>query len=387
MDVTGYTSPSILPIPQILSSREDKTHLRFTIANVDTSIANGLRRLILNDVPCVVIRSSPYESNHLEFLANTTRHTNEILKQRISSIPIHIKDLTTPIDQLILEVDKQNDSDAIQYVTTDDFTLMNQETSTPIDKNETQKIFPHDPITNDPILVARLRPKIRQEGSGEHLHFRAKFSIGSGKESGMFIQASTCAYGMTVNEERQAEEWDREANRLQKEAGEQGMSLTEDQLDFERKNWYLGNGKRITIPDHFDFTIESIGVFSNHELVRIACQSMFAKLDTLQRTIREQTIPIKKSNTTLKYGFDITLENEDYTLGKAIEYALYTMFYQGRKESVFSYVGFRKEHPHDSHSILRIGCKDQTEPTSILQYLMEASTEIRNVYGVIHDSV
>lgn len=387
MDVTGYTQPSILPTPQILSSREDKTRLRFTLANIDTSIANGVRRLILNDIPCVVIRSSPYESNQIEFITNTTRHTNEILKQRISSIPVHIKDLTTPIDQLILEVNKQNNSDAVQYVTTDDFTLINEETNTPIDKSEIQKIFPHDAITIEPILVARLRPKIRQEGNGEHLYFRAKFSIGSGKESGMFIQASTCAYGMTVNEERQAEEWEREAKRLQREVEEQGMSLSEDQLEFERKNWYLGNGKRIIIPDHFDFTIETIGVFSNHELVRIACQSMFTKLDTLQRTIREQTIPIKKSNTTLKHGFDITLENEDYTLGKVIEYALYTMFYEGRKESVFSYVGFRKEHPHDSHSILRVGCKDQTEVSSILQYLMEASTEIRNVYGVIHDSV
>ena len=387
MSVTEYTSPAVLPTPQILSSREDKTHLRFTLANVNTSIANGLRRLILNDIPCVVVRSEPYGSNQIEFIANTTRHTNEILKQRISSIPIHIKDLTAPIDQLVLVVNKQNDTDAIQYVTTDDFTIMNVETQTEIDKKEVRNIFPHDPLTDDPILVARLRPKIREDGNGEHLHFKAKLSIGSGKESGMFLQASTCAYGMTVNEERQAEEWDREANRIQREAEEQGMPLTEDQLDFERKNWYLGNGKRITIPDHFDFTIETIGVFSNHELVRIACQSMFTKLDTLQRTIREQTIPIKKSNTTLNHGFDIILENEDYTLGKAIEYALYAMFYEGRKEQIMTYVGFRKEHPHDSHSLLRIGFKEQTEASSVLQHLMEASVEVRNIYGVIHDSI
>lgn len=387
MEVTGYTTPAVLPTPQILSSREDQRQLRFTIANIDTSIANGLRRLILNDVPCVVIRSTPHESNQIHFITNTTRHTNEILKQRISSVPIHIKDLTTPIQQLVLEVNKQNDSDAIQYVTTDDFMIINEETDTQIDKNEIRNIFPHDPVTNDPILVARLRPKIREDGNGEHLHFRAKFSIGSGKESGMFLQASTCAYGMTVNEERQAEEWDREANRIQREAEEQGVSLTEQQLDFERQNWYLGNGKRITLPDHFDFTIETIGVFSNHELVRLACQSMFTKLDTLQRNIREQTIPIKKSNTTLNHGFDIILENEDYTLGKVIEYSLYKMFYEGRKEKTMSYVGFQKEHPHDSHSIIRIGFKEQTEVSSVLQHLMEASTEARNIYGVIHDSV
>lgn len=387
MEVTNMTKPIHLPTPQVLSSREDKQKLYFTLANVDTSIVNGLRRLIINDIPAVVIKAFPHNENQIEILTNTTRHTNEILKQRIGCIPIHITDLSVPIQQLVLEVNKQNESDSIEYVTTDDFVLMNEETNTALNKEEIQRIFPRDSVTNEPILVARLRPKVRQDGSGEHLHFKARLSIASGKVSGMYVQASTCAYGMSEDPDRQAEEWDREQAKLRSEYEKQGIAVSADQLEFERKNWYLGKGKRITIPNQFDFVVESVGVYSNNVLVRLACESMFQKLETLQRELTEQTLPIRKSLTTLEYGYDITLTNEDYTLGKVIEYALYTLFYEGRKERLLSYVGFRKEHPHDPNSIIRIGMRQETSIPEVMQMLTLVIQEVQKVFGAIHDTV
>lgn len=386
MSVTNQTRPQVLTTPQILSSREEKDTLYFTLANVDTSIANGLRRLILNDVPGAVIPSYPYEKNQIEFLVNTTRHTNEILKQRISSIPIHIKDLTV-LDQLMLEVNKQNNGELVDYVTTDDFVVFNKDTQTPLESSEIRRIFPHDPITNDPLLLARLRPKLREDGQGEHLHFRATFAIGSGKDSGMYLQASTCAYGMTVDTDRQAEEWRRESTRMQEEATKHGVPLTEEDLAFEEENWYLGQGKRITIPNHFDFRVKSVGVYSNNELIRMACQSMFDKIEAIERAIQEQTLSIETSQTGLTHGFDVRLEKEDYTFGKVFEYALHEMFYRGRKEKRLSYVGFRKEHPHDDYCLVRVGCVDETEIPTLMNMMRECLDELRKVYAHIHDSV
>ena len=44
-----------------------------------------------------------------------------------------------------------------------------------------------------------------------------------------------------------------------------------------------------------------------------------------------------------------------YTIGKIIEYMLHKNYYQGDKVKLLSYVGFRKNHPHDEDSIIRIG--------------------------------
>lgn len=385
MDVT--TPPSYLPKPQVLQSRQDRSTLYFTLANVDTSIANSLCRLISMDIPCVVIKTFPHSENQVDIHLNTTRHNNEIIKQRLGCIPIHIKDVTSPIDSLRLKVDKINDSNAIQYVTTDDFRIFNTDTETFIDDEETRRIFPHDPITDEPILVARLRPKVRQEGKGESLSLTAKFNVSTANESGRYTQSCTSSYAMTVDDKRQAEEWDKELARLKEDAEKQGSPITEEQTELERMNWYLGKGKRIIIPNHFDMKVESIGVYSNEELVRSACTVMINKLDNIERMAKEQRLQIKNFKGGLRNGFEVVLEGENYTLGKSIEYAIYNMFYQGSVQQLVSYVGFYKQHPHDEDSILRIGFKNETTTQQVSQYILNAVDELKKLYIVINGLV
>ena len=52
----------------------------------------------------------------------------------------------------------------------------------------------------------------------------------------------------------------------------------------------------------------------------------------------------------------LTLFNEDYTIGKVIEYILHYDYYL--QEQVLSYVGFIKFHPHDDYSIIRMAYSD-----------------------------
>ena len=62
---------------------------------------------------------NPKDSN---FIVNTSRFNNEILKQRLGCIPIHIKDFED-IDSLQIEIDESNEVDSIQYVTTQEFQI------------------------------------------------------------------------------------------------------------------------------------------------------------------------------------------------------------------------------------------------------------------------
>ena len=80
--------------PQVeLNSRHNDEMLLFTLSGVNVSLANAIRRTILSDIPLVVFRTTPYEQNKANIIANTSRLNNEILKQRLSCIPIHIKDI------------------------------------------------------------------------------------------------------------------------------------------------------------------------------------------------------------------------------------------------------------------------------------------------------
>lgn len=69
-----------------------KDELQFTLENTDVSIANGLRRILLSEIPCLVFRTEvlPDTTENTVFHVNTTRHHNEILKQRLRCVPICI---------------------------------------------------------------------------------------------------------------------------------------------------------------------------------------------------------------------------------------------------------------------------------------------------------
>ena len=75
--------------PKLKDFSEDSDILRFTLHGVEVSVANALRRTVLSDIPIVVIETDSHEKNQCHIKTNTGRLHNEILKQRLSCIPIH----------------------------------------------------------------------------------------------------------------------------------------------------------------------------------------------------------------------------------------------------------------------------------------------------------
>ena len=108
-------------IPEVTNYRNEDEMLLFTLKNTNVSIANGLRRTILSDVPTVVFRTFPYKKNLADFKVNTSQLNNEILKQRLSCIPVHIVNDKFDINNLEVIVDKKNTTNDMMYVTTKDF--------------------------------------------------------------------------------------------------------------------------------------------------------------------------------------------------------------------------------------------------------------------------
>ena len=348
--------PSTIPLPNVKDSLEKKGVLYFTLENVNVSIANALRRTIISDIETVVM--NPKDS---EFIINTTRFNNEILKQRLGCIPVHIKDFDS-IDTLQIEVDENNDNDALEYVTTKDFKIKDLSSDKYLSDAVVKTIFPPNKMTQCYILFARLRPRITNEIPGERLKLTCKLSLGMAKEDGMYNVACTCAYGNTPDPVEQSAKWQEIEEALEKKG-----STTSD-ITYSRQNWYTMEAKRYFKPDSFNFKVESVGVFTNMELIHKACDKINSRLTVLAQKCDEESVELLKDKTATANTVDIKLMGYSYTIGKLVEYILYSDYYMDT--STLSYIGFIKRHPHDDHSILRLTFRDQNEFTDINIYRM-----------------
>ena len=356
--------------PVISKLSEEANVLKFTVNGLNVSFANGLRRIILSEVPTVVFRTTPHEKCLATFDINTTRLNNELIKQRLSCIPIHITDVDFPYKDYQMEVNKKNEGDAIEFVTTGDFKLKNIVTGTYLSKAETDKVFPPNPLTGNHIDFVRLRPRISADIDGEQLKLSCLLDIGRAQEDSSFNIVSTCAYGNSPDPVKIKSEWTKKATEYSKA----GTPAAE--IEFLHKDWLLLDAKRLTLTDSFDFTIETVGPFTNMNIVYKALHIMLNKLKKFKMTMETEPGLIAKTVTTIENGFDITIPNEGYTLGKVVEFVLYNNHYG----KALTYCGFKKPHPHIDISYLRLGFKDPMEVASVTSYLLNAADEAIKVF-------
>jgi DNA-directed RNA polymerase subunit L len=343
---------------KISNVQEQNGTLSFTLSNINVSYANGLRRVILSDIPVIAIESYPYEKNNVTIFTNKSRLNNELIKQRLSCVPIHIDALQDfPYEEYVLEVNKSNDSNVIIYITSEDFQIKNIKTGKYLTRGETQKIFPPDPMTGDYIDLLRLRPKIDSNMDKEQLHLEAKFTISNAKNDGMFNVVSTCSYGNTIDQVRIKDAWELKEQELKQKYGK-------EEIENMKKDWMILDAKRIFEEDSFDYIIETIGIYDNFRLVEIATNILIKKLYHSLNLIKENIDLIQEIEDTMENSYSIKLVNEDYTIGKIIEFNFYDKYFINSKN--LNYVSFLKKHPHDNFSIIKLSYKNPITKDDIL---------------------
>jgi len=345
--------------PVVRKISQDDLHLKFTIENINVSLANAVRRTILADIPSIVFRTTPYKENRANIKINTSRMNNEIIKQRLACIPIHIDDLKFPMNDYIINIKKRNDTDTIQYVTTEDFEIINKNTEEPVPKAQRDKIFPPCSITGDFIDLARLRPSINEEISGEEIDITCTLDVGTAKQDGAYNVVATCSYGCSQDAIKVNDAWTKKLT-IYKE-----QHLSKDEINDEEANWHTLEAKRLIKDDSFDFVIETIGIFSNINIVYQSCHILADKFKKVIATLESDDELIKPSKNNLTNGFDITLLNEDYTIGKVIEY----LFFEQHYNKLLNFCAFNKAHPHDSFSTICLGFKEPIDSSEVLSYV------------------
>lgn len=314
---------------------------RFRLSEVDKSLANALRRTILGNIPILVFRP---EDTVID--VNTSRFTNEIIKSRLSAIPIHDKDIS---HTYTVSVSEKNTSTSMMYITPNLFVVKRDGESVP-----SKSVFKADPITGHYIDFLRLRENVVVPG--EELVLTSKSSIATSFECGNYNCACTCAYAFTQD----------------KEAAESAF-IGSGKV---KEDWDLLDALRYVKKNSFDFVLESVGIHTNRELLLLASIILREQLTYLASSSYE----VVPSMTTIDNCFDVAITGSynhkgkliemkgDYSIGKMLEYNLYTKF------DTLTYVSFFKKHPHDHEGTLRLAFPNAVDAT-IREKVVEACRE------------
>jgi DNA-directed RNA polymerase subunit L len=361
-------------MPRIIKNPNSTDYrLEFTLSDVDIAYANGIRRTIIADIPLLVFRTSPYERNRCEITTNTSRLNNEIIKQRLSCIPICINDIKehqTFINNYILEINVENNTDELLVVTTKDFKIKNISTGEYLADSALRKIFPPyiDTIRGQEhyIPLVRLRQRISDEIPGEKINLTCKFDVGSSKEDSSFNVSGTCTYKRTLDTYAISQELPL------KEAEFKSKGLNDQEIEFEKKNWQLLDGMRIVVPNSFDFIIETVGIYTNEKLVSSACVIINFNLENIKTMLTQGEIDIQPSNNTKPNCFDIYFKNYDYTIGNIINHQMYDLFFN--TDQIYS-TAVKKLHPHDDYITMEVSIISNTNPLENLTRMLIESCE------------
>lgn len=399
--------------------------LTFTLENCDVSVANALRRIIISDINQYVFRTFPHSENRAEITVNTTRLHNEILKQRLGCIPIHylhqLDGFGNEYKNYVVEVDVKNETDTIRYVTTEDFKVKKAKViektsgrSIDDDANEdvmyeylpeatVRKIFPPDAISGEYIEFARLLPNLSSSSnsnSGEALAFTCTLEISNAKFDGMYNVAHTCAYNCTPDTKEIDKQWRTKEKVIREGFESSGFAASSigELVENAKKNWELLDAQRIFVPNSFDFVIETVGVYTNVQLVTKACDIMIKKCEKFLSEIEHSAetsgsgsaggnsaIEHAQELTTMKNSFRVNLIGEDYTLGKVIENYIFSNYYN-KTDGIVSFCGFKKPHPHALDSYIIVSFKDDIELSKVQEHVSKVVLESISVFKSLFES-
>jgi DNA-directed RNA polymerase subunit L len=318
----------------------------FEINNIDLAIINGIRRVILTDIPIAGIIGEKLENDDpsVDIVINNGALHNEIIIHRIGLIPICLKE--EEIDDykdnsIHIELNVKNTTNKTLDVLTSDITATRN--SVNIDKKELADIFPANKISGNHILITRLR-------TGEHLHFKAKVVKRTGRDNASFNPVSLSNFSYIQDP---------------KEADKKTSLLDKERSYYKNK---YGDAVR------FKFDIESI----NHNigpkyLVSKSLDIIINKLEVLRRELNNtdaSAASAASAATKVKIQqfqdiagtYEFIIEDEDDTLGNIIQSHIHNHFIRENnkyKDKIScTYIGYICPHPLKSLMILRISLEN-----------------------------
>ena len=319
----------------------------FVINDIDLSIVNGIRRTILTDtpIPGVIGEKLDNEDASVSIIENTGALHNEFITHRIGLIPICLTEEEIELyedNSLRLELNVKNESNKIMNVKSSDFkAFMNDEE---LPEKKLKEIFPPNKVSNDTILITRLRP-------GEHLHLKANVVKRTGRDNASFNPVSLSNFEYIQD---------------QSEA-----SKTDNVLDKERSYYKNKYGD----PVKFRFNVEYININVGPKyLISKSLDIMIGKLNNIRQELvnLDASTKIKLQQfQDIEGCYEFIIENEDDTIGNVIQSFLHNKYIREKNkfnDTTCVYAGYICPHPLKQLMIVRITLEDVTEEKTVISF-------------------
>jgi DNA-directed RNA polymerase subunit L len=358
--------------PKVTLIKSTPECLKLTMANVNVSHANALRRIMLSDIPVAVLKSPV-------ITINTSRMNNEILKQRLRCVPVHM--LPDQREQYQVYLHVKNLSQTVLEVTTNDFKLISlsplldltmsttntlpliEDVFPPADPGITKKYF--DKLYY--ILLLRLLPE-------EEIELNCPVEVDHHSNDGSFNVVSELGFqhtqvGLDVLQQLRKEK----QKLLQDEFPHDDAAVQSLLLD-----WDKIDAKRHTVPDSFDFSICSAGAFTNKSILMKAILIM---LDKLEHFLKKSPALWSKQDvavTNVEHCFHVSLDGKDDTLGRVLEYHLLEMYYE--KDKRLSFCSYNAPHPHLNESYIRLVFNSHASAQTLHECLETTVSKAKTIY-------
>jgi len=337
-------------------AKDPSNNHSFDIHNIDLAIVNGIRRIILTDIPIPGAIGEKLDNDEptVDVILNTGALHNEFIIHRVGLIPICLTEEEIESyqdDMLVLELNVKNETNTTINVTTKDFTgYMNGEKLT---NEKLLLLFPPNKVSNDNILITRLR-------TGESLHFTTKIVKRTARENASFNPVSLSNFSYIQNPE-EASKYENVNDKERCYYKDKYGDPCKFKFDIEYIN--VNVGPKYLIPKSLDIIVNKLSNI-RHELVD---------------TEKSEKIKVQQfQDITSTYEFII--ENEDDTLGNIIQSYLHNKYV--REKKLFkktincSFAGYICPHPLKSIMIIRITLVDVTDENEFKLFFGDICNEI-----------
>jgi DNA-directed RNA polymerase subunit L len=301
--------------------------------NVPVSLVNGLRRILLAELPVVVV-------SNVRILDNTTTMTHEMLKHRMEMLPVNVKPEEAGAIRDTKITLRYLPSPDPREVTTADFAV-----SGPV-----PDVLLRDRDLDTPLFFLALKPN-------ESIHVEATLAIAP---TGM---SHVCVSTFKNHIDPEVAKMDRDTMIAQ--AGDDAAAQREaarifDTFHVQRS---FSRDPETGRPNWFDFTAESIGVLQAKDLVKRACEVLKTKIEDWVKT------PILREADGF---YRMETDGETFTLGQLLQEVIYL---GGLADFVSRDIG----HPLTPKLVIRFRAKTVQPEAVVERAKTEALTLCENV--------
>lgn len=364
--------------------------LIFNITNIDVSILNSIRRVILSEIENVAFEYEPYNIGD-EQLVKITKNTcplhNEFLQQRLSMIPINFSaNEIINFDQSKYKfvISKKNKSNEMLNVTTKDIEIYNEK-GTKYDNNFISRLFPEDQYTKDHILITKLKPNLININEGDEFNVEMYATKNIAKNYAGFGVVSKCVYYNEIDDEQANKILSKKIEEFKKEnEGFTSKDIENLKIDFnnlDRQRYFCKN--EFDEPNKFVFTIESECALAPNYLFYKAILILINKIENLIIKITNENISfVKVKNSDNLYN--LTVQNEKDTLGNLLQSLFYNKFIREGEKKDINYIGYQSPHPLENHMIIKV--QFTNKDADIKTIFIDGLQNIQNYLKQLNDS-